>query len=352
MDAKFFPTIPEDARGPPRSGKCGRPPFGAFPGFRMLGLRSLPGLSMEATGRLVRDGLGWQSCGLDLGLPGPVPDSNMLRERRNRCAGGAAKVPEPRGAGQCRAPGALFQRLDLAINAAGVILALRADHRRLPAVRTAMAMLVASPGQRNSNGGKAAVREGILAADIWPKTLSEAERKGFDARCTAKQNRAKPAVGGCARIDIAIPVFGCKSHVSVGRMQGIICRLATTDAAAHGGACLQDRTADAGREVRAGTRTGRRKTRGGGKPLAWPAGASPLAGEHADSGQIPAGERANGRKSRRRSHVAHVFSCQKDRMALAVRTIGLARAKAPVALAAMVRNKGRLCWPVGSGRHA
>lgn len=54
--------------------------------------------------------------------------------------------------------------------------------------------------------------------------------------------------------------------------------------------------------------------------------------------------RANARKSAVRAHVEHVFAEQKDRMALCVRTIGLARAELKIGMANLVYNIRRTLW--------
>ena len=53
---------------------------------------------------------------------------------------------------------------------------------------------------------------------------------------------------------------------------------------------------------------------------------------------------ANGRKSAVRAKVEHVFAQQKDRMGLAIRTIGLARATATIIPANMAYNMTRFRW--------
>ena len=54
--------------------------------------------------------------------------------------------------------------------------------------------------------------------------------------------------------------------------------------------------------------------------------------------------RANGRKSKVRSAVEHVFARQKGAMGLMVRTIGLARARVKIGVANLVFNMKRLVW--------
>ncbi len=53
---------------------------------------------------------------------------------------------------------------------------------------------------------------------------------------------------------------------------------------------------------------------------------------------------ANGRKSRIRARVEHVFAEQKSRMGLVIRSIGIARAKLKIGMANIVYNVKRLIW--------
>ncbi|MBP1179281.1 hypothetical protein JOE48_001245 [Methylobacterium sp. PvR107] len=54
--------------------------------------------------------------------------------------------------------------------------------------------------------------------------------------------------------------------------------------------------------------------------------------------------RANGRKSKVRAAVEHVFARQKGPMALVVRTIVMARAAVKIGLANLVYNMNRAVW--------
>ena len=54
--------------------------------------------------------------------------------------------------------------------------------------------------------------------------------------------------------------------------------------------------------------------------------------------------RANGRKSRVRAAVEHVFARQKGPMGLFIRTIGIARARTKIGLANIVFNMKRVLW--------
>jgi IS5 family transposase len=252
-----------------------------------------------------------------------VPDANTLWDFREALiAAGALE--------------ALFARLDAAITAAGY----------LPmAGQIVDATLVAAPRQRNTEAEKARIKAGQKAAEIWPDKPARARQKDTDARWTVKFSKAKPGADGKPQIDIAIPTFGYKSHISIDRRHGVIRRGKTTDAAAHDGARLREGLIDPNNtasDVWADTayrsaenerylagigrvsRIHRRKPRGRSMP------------RH--------NARANAAKSAVRAHVEHPFAHQKGIMGLVIRTIGLARASAAVTLANMAYNMKRWCW--------
>jgi nicotinate-nucleotide pyrophosphorylase len=54
--------------------------------------------------------------------------------------------------------------------------------------------------------------------------------------------------------------------------------------------------------------------------------------------------RGNATRARVRALVKHVFAAEKHRMALVVRTIGIARATAKITLANLAYNMKRLVW--------
>ena len=322
VDFEMFRPILERAAGSKRSGKGGRPAMDVVLKFRMLVLQSLHGLSLDATEKMVRDRLSWMRfCGL--GIADPVPDANTLWDFREALI-------------RAEALDDLFQRLDRAINAAGFI----------PRCGQIVdASLVAAPRQRNSDAEKAAIKEGKSAAEIWPDKLAKAAQKDINARWMVKYSKAKARADGTKPIDIAIPIFGYKSHVSIDHMHGIIRRQIVTDASAHDGARLREgliQRANTSRNVWADSaycsaeneawleaqgmksQIHRRKPRG--RPMP----------KHTS--------RANGRKSTIRAKVEHVFGHQKRRMGLAIRTIGLARAKAAITIANMAYNMTRLRW--------
>ena len=126
---------------------------------------------------------------------------------------------------------ALFDRLDRAITAAGY----------LPRGGQILdASLVAAPRQRNTDGEKAAIREGKSADEIWPDKPAKARQKDVSGRWSVKHSRAGLRADGSKPVDLAIPVYGYKSHVSIDRMHGVIRRQTVTDAARHDGGQLRE----------------------------------------------------------------------------------------------------------------
>lgn len=321
VDFEVFRADLDAALGPRDPAKGGRPAFDAVLKFRMLVLQAMHGLSLDQADYLVADRLSWMRfCGLG---PGDrVPDANTLWDFRKALI-------------RAGALDRLFQRLDQAITEAGY----------LPVFGQIVdATLVAAPRQRLTEADKAAIKVGRRAGEIWPGEPAKVRQKDTDARWTLKVSKAKPAADGKTQIDIAIPVFGYKSHISIDRRHGIIRRGKVTDAAAHDGARLREGLIDrinTASDVWADTayrsveneqflrrigkvsRIHRRKPRG--RPMA----------KHM--------ARANAAKSAIRAVVEHPFAHQKTIMGSAIRTIGLARAEATVTLTNMAYNLKRWC---------
>ena len=120
--------------------KGGRPPFDLVLQFKRLVLQSLHGLSPGQTSYMVRDRLSWMRfCGLG---PGDrAPDENTLLDFCEALI-------------KAKALDNIFSRLDRAICAAGY----------LPMGGQIIdATLLTAPRQRNSDGGKEAIKAGKSA---------------------------------------------------------------------------------------------------------------------------------------------------------------------------------------------
>lgn len=212
---QFRPALTKATRrGDPSKG--GRPGFDVVLKFKILVLQGLYGLSLQQTSYLVRDRLTWRRfCGL---RPGDaVPDANTLWDFREALI-------------KAKALDRLFQGLDRAISDAGY----------LPMGGQIIdATLVAAPRQRNSDGEKEAIKAGRIPEGLKDKP-AKLRQKDRDARWTVKFSKAKSKEDGTPQVDIAIPVFDYKSHISIDCQHGIIRDRVVTHAAAADGARLRE----------------------------------------------------------------------------------------------------------------
>eukprot|EP01035_Chromulina_nebulosa_P021079 gene21079-27314_t len=180
--------------------KGGRPPYDPVLMFKILILQSLYTLSDDATEFQVRDRLSFMRF-LRLGLEDPVPDAKtiwLFREQLTR-----ASAIEP-----------LFADFDIWLKGqAGRMLRIRLE--------IVDATIIAAPRQRNTDDEKAALKAGEIPED-WKANPAKLAQKDRDARWTLKRAKARKATpdGGKARVEIAIPVFGYKNHVSIDRRHG------------------------------------------------------------------------------------------------------------------------------------
>jgi transposase, IS5 family len=302
--------------------KGGRPPFDLVLKFKMLVLQSLHGLSLAQTSYMVRDRLSWMRfCGL--GPADRVPDANTLWDFREALI-------------KAKALDKVFARLDEAITSAGY----------LPMGGQIIdATLVAAPRQRNTEDEKAAIKEGKTAHEIWPDEPARAAQKDTSARWTVKFSKAKPKEDGTTQIDIAIPTFGYKNHVSIDRRHGIIRCHITSDAAAHDGARLreglidpQNTASDVWADTAYRSAANEEYLENRGKK-------SRIHQKKPKGKPMPkAMARGNATKSKIRARVEHVFAEQKDRMGLFIRTIGIERARAAITMVNMAYNMKRWRW--------
>jgi transposase, IS5 family len=322
VDFEMFRADLVTALGPRDPARGGRPGFDPVLKFRMLVLQAMHGLSLEQTEYLLRDRLSWMRfCGLGPG--DAVPDANTLWDFREALVAAGALD-------------ALFAQLDRAISAAGY----------LPmAGQIVDASLVAAPRQRNTDGEKAAIKAGKSADEIWPGKPAKARQKDVDARWTVKFAKAKPAADGKPRIDIAIPAFGYKSHISIDRRHGIIRRGLVTDAAAHDGARLREGLIDPNNTASGVWADSAYRSQANEDYLRGIGKVSRIHRKKPKGKPMPRRTaKANAAKSAVRAHVEHPFAHQKGVMGLMIRTIGLARAEAAVTLANMSYNMKRWCW--------
>jgi transposase, IS5 family len=318
---------PELARAVPRSegARGGRPAFDHVFLFKVLVLQASHSLSDERTEFLIKDRLSFMRF-LGLGLADPVPDANTIwtfREALTRAQIEGKPAIE-----------ALFARFDAALREAGFL---------AMSGQIIDASIVACPKQRNTDAEKQAIKEGRIP-EGWsdkPKKLAQKDR---DARWTVKWSKAKPAEDGSRRVDMAVPVFGYKNHLGIDRRHGLIRRWAVTDAARYDGALLPELVDKSNTASDVWADTAYRSTVNE-RHLADNALRSRIHRKKPKGKPMPAHiARANGRKSKVRAAVEHVFARQKGPMGLVVRTIGLARACVKIGLANLVYNMKWMVW--------
>jgi len=322
VDFEIFRAELDAAVGARDRSKGGRPPFDPVLKFRMLVLQAMHGLSLAQTEFLVADRLSWMRfCGLGPG--DAVPDANTLWDFREALI--AADALD-----------SLFARLDRAITEGGY----------LPmAGQIVDATLVAAPRQRNTEDEKARIKAGESADKIWPDKPARARQKDTDGRWTVKHSKAKPAADGKPQIDIAVPTFGYKSHISIDRRHGIIRRARVTDASAHDGARLREGLIDPSNTASDVWADTAYRSAENERFLAGLGKVSRIHRRKPKGRPMPKRTaQANARKSAVRAHVEHPFAHQKGPMGLVIRTIGIARATAAVTLVNMAYNMKRWCW--------
>lgn len=300
----------------------GRPPFDPVSMFKALILQAQHNLSDAKMEFMIRDRLSWMRF-LNFDLGGPTPDENTIRLFRNKLTetGTLKRV---------------MKAFDWQLQKKGYI---------PMSGQIVDASLVPAPKQRNSDAEKAAIRDGKAASEIWPDEPNKAAQKDTDARWTLKiggKIRYRP--DGTPLPQIALPVFGYKSHIVIDRRFGFIRGCAVTSASHADGRMLPKlvTTKNTSSEVWADSAYRSRKNE------KWLASKMLVSRIHR---RKPAGRpmpkhiaRANAGKSSIRAAIEHVFAHQKNRFGLFIRTIGLARAEAKLILANIAYNFDRLIF--------
>jgi IS5 family transposase len=318
---------PDLARAVLRSdgSKGGRPAFDLVFMFKVLVLQASHSLSDERTEFLIKDRLSFMRF-LGLGLSDPVPDANTIwtfREALTRAQ------MDGRPAIQV-----LFASYEAALTKAGFL---------AMGGQIIDAAIVAAPKQRNTDGEKAEIRAGRIP-QAWREKPAKLAQKDQDARWTVKFSRAKPAENGAKRVDIAVPAFGYKNHLSIDRRHGLIRTWIATDAARHDGAQLPAliSKANTASDVWADTAY---RSKANERHLAENGLRSRIHRKKPQGRPMPVNvSRANGVRSKVRAAVEHVFARQKGPMGLVVRTIGIARATVKIGLANLLYNMHRAVW--------
>lgn len=316
FDFELFRPDLEAALSYSDGSRGGRPPFDPVTMFKILVIQTINTLWDERTKYLINDRLSFMRF-LRWSLSDRVPDAKttwLFQERLIKAG----------------AIGPLFERFDRLLR----------DDGYIPMSEQIVdASLIAASRQRNSKAEKADIKAGRIP-EAWKDRPAKLRHKDRDARWTVKFTKAKPQEDGTMlAIDLAIPAFGCKNHISIDRCFRLIRRWKATDASAHDGARLREGLLDrsnTGSSVWADTayRSAANETfmdKNGfvskvphKKPPHWEM-------------PVPT-RRANAGKSVIRSRVEHVFADQKSRMGLFIRTVGISRAEMKIGMANLVYN--------------
>jgi transposase, IS5 family len=304
--------------------KGGRPPYDAVLMFKVMVLQALYSLSDDQAEFQIQDRLSFMRF-LGLGLGDRVPDAKTIWLFREHLT-------------QAGAVENLFARFDKHLSKAGYL---------AMGGQIVDATIVAAPKQRNTDAEKADIKAGKVPAE-WRDKPAKLRQKDRDARWTVKFSKAKTAEEGKAQQrDIAIPAFGYKNHAAIDRRHGFIRGWNVTSASAYDGAQLRnvlDKN-NTGSTVWADTAYRSKKNE------AWLEKNGYFSDIHHKKPKgRPMSEamaRANGRRSKIRAFVEHVFAQQKSRMGLFVRTIGIARARTTIGMANLAYNLTRYVWHQG-----
>jgi len=308
--------------------KGGRPAFPPVLMFKILVLQALYSLSDDQAEFVIQDRLSFMRF-LGLSLSEKVPDAKTIwLFRENLVRAGAIDT--------------LFARFDKHLSRSGYL---------AKGGQIIDATIIQAPRQHNSQDEKAAIKTGKIL-DEWKDKPAKLAQKDRNARWTVKYSKARqptetPTSAATKQHDMAIPMFGYKNHAGIDRAHGFIRGWTVTSASAHDGAQLRnvvakDNTAStvwADSAYRSktneewlqdnGLKSDIHQRKPKGKPLP------------------EAMSRANGRRSKVRSAVEHVFARQKDKMKLFIRTIGIGRAKVKIGMANIAYNMLRYVFHEG-----
>lgn len=322
IDFEVFRTPLVQALARSDGSKGGRPPYDAVLMFKVLVLQTLYTLSDEATEFQIKDRLSFMRF-LGLGLHDRVPDATtiwLFREHLTR----AGAVQD------------LFSTFDAHLRARGYL---------AMSGQIVDASIIAAPRQRNTEAEKRAIKEGRIP-EGWTAKTKKLAHKDRDARWTLKRAKVRPAdeTTPAKRIEIAVPVFGYKNHVSIDRAHGFVRRFSVTDAAAYDGgqlASLLDKENTASPVWGDTAYRSRRNER----HLARNGFLSKVHFRRKPGFALsPSQAKANAARAKVRSAVETVFAAQKHGFGLFVRTVGLARARVKIGLANLTYNMRRLVW--------
>lgn len=322
VDFEYFRSWLIEGLGYGDGAKGGRPAFDPVAMFKVLIVQAQHNLSDAKMEFMIRDRLSWMRF-LGFTLGDATPDENTIRHFRNKMTEtGTLKR--------------MMKAFDWQLQKKGYI---------PMSGQIVDASLVPAPKQRNTDGEKEAIKAGKTADEIWPDEPNKAAQKDVDARWTLKiggKIRYRP--DGVPLPQIALPVFGYKSHIAIDRRFGFIRNGAVTSASHPDGRMLPKllTSENTSSEVWADSAYRSQKNE---KWLDDKMMTSRIHRRKPNGKAMPVNiARGNAVKSRIRAAVEHVFAHQKNCFGLFIRTIGIARAEAKLTLANIAYNFNRLIF--------
>ena len=302
----------------------GRPPYDVVLMFKILIVQAQHNLSDDRAEFLITDRLSFMRF-LGLDLNDRVPDAKtiwLFRERLTK-AGAMDK---------------LFAAFETALQDQGY---------KPVGGQIVDASLIAAPRQRMTKEEKERAKAGESADDIWPDKPAKASQKDTDARWMVKYSKARKTKEGekdAGLVDISVPHFGYKNHISIDRKFRFIRGEKTTDAASYDGHELKSVLTKDNRSGKVWADTAYR-TKENELWLKANGFFSHIHRKKPKGKPMPKHiERGNATRSKIRTYVEHVFGHQKGPMDLSIRTIGLERAATKMTLANLTYNMKRLIF--------
>ena len=324
IDFEMFRADLEAAVNYSDGSKGGRPPYDVVMMFKILIIQAQHNLSDDRAEFLITDRLSFMRfLGLDLNDRGPDAKTIWLfRERLTQA--GVMK--------------GLFAAFEAALQDQGY---------KPVGGQIVDASLIAAPRQRMTTEEKSRAKAGEDASDIWPDKPAKAAQKDTDARWMVKYSKARKTKEGdkdAGLVDISVPHFGYKNHISIDRKWRFIRGETTTDAARYDGHELTSVLARDNSSGKVWADTAYRTK----SNEAWLKANGFFSHIHRKK---PKGkpmprhiERGNATRSIVRTCVEHVFGHQKGPMDLSIRTIGIKRAATKMTLANLTYNMKRLIF--------
>jgi IS5 family transposase len=319
VDFEVFRAEIEDGLEFKNRAKGGRPPYDSVLIFKILMLQTLYNLSDDQTEYQIKDRLSFMRF-LDLSLCQSVPDAKTIWLYRERLV-------------QKGLIEKLFATFDQALKDRGYL---------AMSGQIVDATIVSAPRQRMTKEEKETIKQGGIPED-WKENPSKLSQKDRDARWVVRYSKAKVREGE-KTIDLATPYFGYKNHVSTDKRYGFVRKFHTSDASRYDGKVFphlldkENTSSDVWGDTayRSAENEAYLKENGFTSQLHRKKPKGKVMPQHS--------QRANGKKSKVRSKVEHVFAVQKNKMALFIRTIGLKRAHIKIGLANIVYNMKRLIF--------